>query len=126
MNVALWIAAAVLAGVFAGAGAMKLAQTRAKLAAGGMSWVEDFSPGVIKAIGGLEVLAAIGLILPAVLDVATVLVRLAATGLVLLMIGAAVTHGRRHETPMFAVNVVLLAPAVFVAWGRFGPHSFGA
>ena len=60
-------------------------------------WVEDFSAGSIKAIGALEILAAVGLILPAVLDIAPVLVPLAALGLVLIMVGAAITRIRRHE-----------------------------
>jgi len=30
----------------------------------------------------------------------------------------------RKEWPFIAVNVVLIALAVFVAWGRSGPYSF--
>lgn len=55
--------------------------------ASGLGWAADFSPGTVKLIGQLEVLAAIGLIVPALLGVAPVLVPLAATGLVLLMVG---------------------------------------
>ena len=124
MNIVLWIIAIVLAVAFAGAGLMKLTQPKEKLAASGMGWTEQFSPGAIKAIGALEVLAAIGLILPAVLDIAPVLVPLAALGLVLMMIGAAITHARRKENPMIGANVVLLILAAVVAWGRFGPYSF--
>jgi hypothetical protein len=58
------------------------------------------------------------------LGIAPVLVPLAAVGLVLLMVGAAITHVRRKELPLVAVNVVLLALAAVVAWGRFGPFSF--
>ena len=123
MNIVLWIIAIVLAVAFAGAGLMKLTQPKEKLAASGMGWTEQFSPGVIKAIGALEVAAVIGLILPAVLDIAPVLVPLAALGLVLMMIGAAVTHARRKENPMIGVNVVLLILAAVVAWGRFGPYA---
>ena len=71
-------------------------------------FTEDFSPGVIKMIGALEVLAAVGLILPAALDIVPVFVALAATGLVLLMIGAMVTHARRKEYQNIGVNVILL------------------
>ena len=124
MNIVLWIIAIVLAVAFAGAGLMKLTQPKEKLAASGMGWTEQFSPGAIKAIGALEVLAAIGLILPAVLDVVPVLVPLAALGLVLMMIGAAITHARRKENPMIGANLVLLILAAVVAWGRFGPYSF--
>jgi len=124
MNIILWIIAAVLAVAFLAAGAMKVAQPKAKLLESGMGWVEDFSAGAVKAIGALEVLAAVGLILPAALDIFPVLVPLAALGLVLLMAGAAVTHLRRNESQMIAVNAVLLALAAIVAWGRFGPYSF--
>jgi uncharacterized membrane protein YphA (DoxX/SURF4 family) len=125
MNVVLWILAGVLAVAFLFAGVTKLTQPKEKLAQN-MGWVEDFSPGVVKLIGALEVLAAIGLILPAALDIVPVLVPLAATGLVLLMIGAAITHARRKEAPMIAINAVLLVLALVVAWGRFGPYSFTA
>jgi uncharacterized membrane protein YphA (DoxX/SURF4 family) len=125
MNVVLWIVAGVLAAAFLVAGLTKLIQPKEKLA-GQMGWVEDFSPGVIKLIGGLEVLAAVGLILPAALDIVPVLVPLAAVGLVVLMAGAAITHLRRHEPQMVVINAVLLLLAVVVLWGRFGPYSFTA
>ncbi|MCU7722478.1 DoxX family protein [Actinoplanes sp. KI2] len=124
MNVVLWIIAGLLAAAFAAAGVMKLSQSKEKLAASGMAWTEDFSPGMVKLIGALELLAAVGLILPALLGVAPVLVPLAATGLALVMVGAIATHARRKEHQAIAVNVVLLVLAVFVAWGRFGPYSF--
>ncbi len=124
MNIVLWIIAGILAVAFLGAGLMKLTQPKEKLAASGMGWTEQFPAGAIKAIGALEVAAAIGLILPALLDIAPILVPLAALGLVLMMIGAAITHTRRKENPMIGINVVLLALAAVVVWGRFGPHAF--
>ena len=124
MNVVLWIVAGVLAAAFLASGLMKLAQPKKKIVDSGMGWAEDFSDGAVKGIGALEVLGALGLILPAVFDVATVLVPIAATGLALIMLGAAVTHARRHESQMVVVNVVLLLLAAFVAWGRFGPYAF--
>lgn len=126
MNIVLWIIAGVLAAAFAAAGAMKLVQPKEKLATSGMAWTEDVSPGVIKLIAALEVLAAIGLILPAALGIAPVLVPLAAVGLVLVMIGAIVPHARRKEAQSIGVNVVLLLLAAVVVWGRFGPYSFGS
>jgi uncharacterized membrane protein YphA (DoxX/SURF4 family) len=124
MNIVLWVLAALLAFVFLGAGAMKLTQSKDKLAANpNMAWTGQFSAGTIKLIGLLEVLAAIGLILPAVLDIASALVPLAAVGLVLLMIGAALTHARRKENQAAVINVVLLVLAAAVAVGRFGPYA---
>ena len=72
MNTVLWIVAGLLALVFLGAGLMKALRPKEALATSGLAWVEDFSPAMVKTIGGLEVLAAIGLILPAVLDIAPV------------------------------------------------------
>ena len=124
MDIALWIIAGLLAIAFLAGGVVKLIQPKEKLAASGMGFAEDFSAGAVKAIGILEVLAAVGLILPAALDIAPVLVPLAAVGLVLLMVGAIITHLRRHEAQAIVVNLAVLALAVFVAWGRFGPQSF--
>jgi uncharacterized membrane protein YphA (DoxX/SURF4 family) len=124
MNVFLWIAAGMLAAVLLAAGASKLTKSRADLAASGQGWAEDFSPGTVKAIGVLEVLAAIGLVLPALLGIAPILVPLAATGVVLLMIGAAVTHARRREYKNIGVNAILAALALIIAITRFGSFSF--
>lgn len=124
MNIALWIAASVLALLFLASGAGKALQPKEKIVAKSGAWAEDFSPASLTFIGVVEVLGALGLILPAVLDIATVLVPVAAVGLALVMALAAVVHGRRRETQQVVFNVVLLAVAVFVAWGRFGPHSF--
>jgi hypothetical protein len=125
LNLALWIVAGLLAGVFVVSSSAKLVVPKEKLATvplGG--WTGDASVGFVKALGALELLAAAGLILPAALDIAPVLVPLAATGAVLLMVGAMITHLHRHEAVGVVLNLVYLALAAFVAWGRFGPESF--
>jgi len=126
MNVALWIVAAVLATAYLVGGAAKLVVPKERIAATGRGgrWVEDFGAGTVKAIGAFEVLGALGLILPAVLDIAPVLVPLAALGLAIIMAGAAITRVRRREFTLMVVDLVYLALAAFVAWGRFGPASF--
>ena len=123
MNIALWVIAVVLAVAFAGAGLLKLTKPKEELAES-MDWVEDFSPSTIKLIGAVEVLGAIGLVLPAALDIAPVLSPLAAAGLAVTMALAAVVHARRKELPMIGVNLVLGGLALFVAIMRFGPESF--
>ena len=124
MNLALWIMAIVLAAVFAGSGLMKQFVPKDKLVTSGQGWAQDFSPTSIRLIGLAEILGAIGLVLPAAVHIAPVLVPLAAIGLILVMVGATVVHARRNEPMNIAVNVVLIALAAFVAWGRFGPYSF--
>ncbi|MFE4312199.1 DoxX family protein [Streptomyces sp. NPDC056891] len=126
MNLALWIITGLLAVAYLAGGAFKLVTPKEKIASSGPSarWVDDFSGSGVKAIGALEVLAAVGLVLPAVLDIAPVVVPLAALGLVLLMLGATVTRIRRHETNYMVVDLVYIVLAGFVVWGRFGPESF--
>jgi hypothetical protein len=124
VHLVLWIIAGLLAAAFAAAGAMKVARPKEKLASSGMAWVEGFSANTVKLIGALELAAAVGLIVPALVGIAEVLVPLAALGLVLLMIGAAMTHARRGENANIGVNVVLLLLAAVVVWGRFGPYAF--
>jgi uncharacterized membrane protein YphA (DoxX/SURF4 family) len=123
METAIWIVQGVLAALFAFAGFAKVAQPKDKLRASGQAWVDDFSQRQVTMIGVLELLAAVGLILPSALDIAPVLTPLAACGLVMLMLGAAATHLRRGEIRYLPVNLLLLALALFVAIERFGPHS---
>lgn len=123
MNIVLWIIAVVLAAAFAAAGVMKATTPKEKLAQN-MGWVEDFSAGTIKLIGVVEVLGAVGLVLPAALDIAPVLTPLAAGGLAVMMVLAAVVHARRKEYPLIGVNVVLGGLALLVAIMRFGPQAF--
>ncbi|WP_329623373.1 DoxX family protein [Streptomyces sp. NBC_01255] len=128
MNLALWIITGLLAAAYLLGGAFKVITPKEKIAASGASarWTEDFSAGGIKTIGALEVLAAVGLVLPALLGTAPILVPLAALGLVLMMAGAAIVRIRRHETTYMVVDLAYLALAAFVVWGRFGPESFTA
>ena len=65
------------------------------------------------------------LVLPAVLDVATVLVPMAAIGLALTMVGAVIVHLRHREGLGAAMPAVVLGVlCVVVAWGRLGPYAF--
>lgn len=123
MNVAIWIVTVALAAVFALAGFSKLTQPKEGLVER-MAWAEAFPEWGLKGIGAAELLGAIGLILPAVFDIATWLVPAAAFGLALVMVGAAITHLRRKEYSMIAANAVLFAAAVFVAVERTGPNPF--
>ena len=118
MSTALWIVQGVLAAAFLVAGSMKLTRSKDQLA-DSMGWVDQFEQSHIRGIGAAEIAGALGLVLPGLTGVAPVLTPVAAVGLVALMVGAAITHARRGELPMIAVNVVLAAMAAFVAWGRF-------
>ena len=123
METALWIAQVLLAAIFLLTGTTKLTQPRLKMAAGPMRWAADVTDRQFRTIGLLEVLGAIGLILPAALGIAPLLTSLAAVGLVLVMVGAIYTHVRYDETERLAVPIVVLALALFVALEGFGTYS---
>lgn len=119
MDLALWIAAGLLAAVALVGGATKTFVPKEKLAAQrGGEWTRNFSAGFVRALGILELLAAVGLILPAVLDIAPVMVAVTALCWILLMIGAMVTHGRLGQSKLVLVNSVYLALAAFIAGGH--------
>jgi hypothetical protein len=126
MNVALWIVAGLLAAVFVVASTTKMFVPREKIMVAGAAaqWVQDFSPAALRAIGAVEVLGAVGLILPAALDIAPVLVPVAAVGAALLFASAVTMRLRRGERVTIVPDLIYLAMAVFVAVGRFGPESF--
>lgn len=118
MNTVLWAVQILLALVFATAGVMKLVRSKEKLATN-MAWVDGFESGHIKLIGALEVLGALGLILPAVTGILPILTPLAALGLALTMVGAIITHLRRQEYTHIIGPVILMLLSLFVAYGRF-------
>ena len=64
METALWIVQTLLAALFLATGMTKLTQPRLKMAAGPMAWAEDVTDVQFRTVGLLEVLGALGLILP--------------------------------------------------------------
>lgn len=128
MNTALWIVAGLLAVVYVGSGGLKVIARKETIAATGPAagWTEGFKPGTIKTIGVFEVLGGLGLILPPALGIAPDLMPLAALGLAMIMVGAAVTRISRHEYTLMTVDLAYLVLISFVLWGRLGPEAFVA
>ncbi|MDQ3789700.1 MAG: DoxX family protein [Actinomycetota bacterium] len=127
MNLALWIVTGLLAAVALLGGMTKSFLPKEKLAAAhGGEWTANVSTGFVRTLGVLELLAAVGLIVPAVVDVAPVMVPVTAVCWILLMIGAMITHGRLGQYKLVLLNVAYLAMAAFIAWGRFDLAPFGA
>lgn len=114
MLIALWILNGILALLFLAAGSMKVARSRDALAAQGMTYVEDFADPTIKAIGAVEIVGALGLILPLLTGIAPILTPLAAVGLAITMLVAVAVHVRRKEsaTPSIVLAVLAAASAV--------------
>ena len=117
MNIALWVAQGLLAAAFFMAGFMKITTPIDDLAANGMSFVNTFSEGMVRFIGISEVLGGIGLIFPAWLRIKPILTPIAAIGLAIVMVSAAIYHISVDEPPV--PNIILFLLASFVVWGRF-------
>lgn len=121
MDAVLWVVQWVVAVAFAIAGVAKLGQPADRLVAdANMGWI-DGGDAVQRArvAGGFEVLGALGLVLPGLLDVATFLTPLAGFGLAALMgLAAGTVHAPRGERQMIAINAVLGMLALVVALGR--------
>ena len=118
MNIVLWIIQGLLALAFLVAGVLKATQPIAKLTPN-MPWVKDVRAAWPRFIGTCETLGALGLILPGVTHIQTWLTVVAAGGLALVMVDAAMFHTRRREYAMIAVNAVLFVLAVLIVYGRW-------
>lgn len=120
MNIALWVAQGLLAFVYLAAGGLKVIRSREQLVATGrLDWMKDHSDAAVKAVGAIEILGALGLILPEATGIVRILTPIAAVGLVIVQIGALHVHLTRNERQPLPTNVLLLLLAAFVALGRF-------
>jgi hypothetical protein len=120
LNIALWTAQGLLAFVYLAAGALKIIRSRKQLVATGrLDWMKDNSDAAVKAVGAVEILGALGVILPEATGVARILTPIAAVGLVIVQIGALRVHLTRNERQPLPINVILLLLAAVVAIGRF-------
>lgn len=123
MEITYWITASLLALVYLAAGAQKSTRTQAKLVEAGMAWAADLPLPMVRFIGVMELLGAVGLILPPLLDIAPALGPTAAVGLGVLQVGAIITHVTRREPKVLPMNLVLLALSAaaavtgFNVWG---------
>lgn len=116
----LWAAALMAALLYLLAAYWKLFWPIDRLA-GMMRWPGDVSPGFVRAIGLVDLAAALGLVLPLATGILIVLTPLAALGSVVLQVLAIGFHGRRGETRQtVGLNLLLLLLGAFVLWGRRG------
>ncbi|MEW6211827.1 MAG: DoxX family protein [Acidobacteriota bacterium] len=107
-NIALWVIQALLAAFFALQGAMKLGGGE-EVVANFQRW--GFPDKFYLLIGGLEILGGIGLLIPRTTIYA-------AAGLVIIMIGAAITHITHGEAAMLPMPIIPLLLLAAVAYLR--------
>jgi uncharacterized membrane protein len=119
LNIILWIIQGVLAVFFLMAGVMKLGTPKDKLE-DRQPWAKDYTRTQILGIGALEILGALGLILPGATNTMPGLTVIAAAGLGIMMVAAAWVHLRRGEMRNVAFNILLVVLCGFVAFARYG------
>ncbi|XVQ16101.1 DoxX family protein [Spirillospora sp. CA-255316] len=115
MEISYWIVAALLAVFYLYAGGKKITQSQDRLRPM-MGWVDTVPMPLVRLIGVLEVLGAVGLILPPLTGIASWVAIAAAIGLVLIQVGGIAVHVSRGEARLIWLNVVLLATAAAIIW----------
>jgi hypothetical protein len=115
VEIAYWILGGLLALFFLYAGGKKVVQTKEQLEPM-MGWVDTVPMPLVRTIGVLEVLGAVGLILPPSTGIAPELAIAAAIGLALVQVGGTILHLSRGEARVIGLNIALLAAAVVTAW----------
>lgn len=123
MNIVLWVLQGMIALMFAMTGFMKLSKSKQDLkkqGGGRMDWADDVSGSNLKLIGSLELLAAMGIIVPHLTGILPWLTPLAAIGIICIMIGAMTLHIKRGDGKQAIIpTAFLLLMTAFVAYGRF-------
>lgn len=116
LHVLLWIAQIVMAIGFIWAGATKLFMPADKLAA---MWPWTAKNGMLVIVTGvIDLLAGIGLVLPALMHNRKAMTVFAASGIILLMIAASIFHISRGEASLIGVNIFFAVMALLIVWGR--------
>jgi hypothetical protein len=110
-----WVVAALLALFYLYAGGLKLVRRREQLQPV-MGWVDIVPMAGVRAVGAVEVVDAVGLILPALTGIAPGLALAAAAGFAVLQLLAGALHLARRETQDLWLTGVLLLLAGLAAW----------
>ncbi|WP_328321295.1 DoxX family protein [Streptomyces sp. NBC_00388] len=119
MDIAYWVIAGLLACFYLYAGVVKLIRSP-DLLRPMMAWVDRVPLPAVRALGGIEVLGAAGLLLPPATGVAPWLALAAAIGFMLLQIGAIAVHltGDDRRIGLNAGLIATTAVTVWLAAGR--------
>ncbi len=116
----LWIAQILVSGIFLFSAYLKLS-TPIDALAQMMPWTGEASETFVRAIGLVDLAGGFGIIVPTLTRIAPRLTAWAAGGCVVLQILAAGFHVWRGEFTNVPLNILLLALAAFVLWGRTRP-----
>lgn len=120
MESIVFISQCALAAIFGFSGILKIMEPIDKLLISGLSWVARFSVNTVRLIGFLEILGALGLVLPDRLHMGAAAVPLAAGCLSCMMLLALIHHLRHKEFQMMLFSGLLLATNLFVVYAKIG------
>ena len=117
LHVSLWVVQVLLAFLLMLGAIMKFMPV--EKVAPIMPWMGQVPEWVLRLLGMVDLLGAVGLILPALLRIKPLLTPIAALGIIVLMICASIFHVSRGEASKIGFNIFMIAMAAFIAWGRF-------
>jgi hypothetical protein len=120
ISIALWIVQGLLTLTFAGTGIWKLTTPIPELAAK-MPWMGQVSPSFLYLTAAFDIVGGVGVLLPSITRIQPGLTVRAALGCASLQASAIVFHFSRGEGANTPFNFLLVALALFVAWGRRSP-----
>lgn len=107
VDIMVWGLQGILMGIFLYFGASKLFLSQEAIAKK-VSWAHDYSKTTLNLFGVLEIIGALGLVLPYRLDIFPILTPMAATGLAMMMGGSIGVHLRRDEIKMIFINILMI------------------
>lgn len=116
-NVLLWIAQILISTSLLWAACIKLFQPIEQLEIM-WPWTGDIPSGFVRLTGVIDLLGALGVILPSVFRFKPILAPIAAIGIILLMIAASIFHISRGEGSQIGFNIVFALIAAFISYGR--------
>src|SRR6476619_4348911 len=122
MNIVLWILQILLALLFLFSGGVKFVMPVAEMT---KQMKIPLSGAFIHFIGVVEILGALGLVLPALLKIKPILTPLAAIGLTIIMIGAVAITIAGGDAAQSITPLIVGILCAFVAYGRLRLRPIG-
>jgi uncharacterized membrane protein len=117
LNASLWLAQCLVFAGFTAIGLMKLLKPIPELAAM-WPWTGQLPAGAVRSLGVIDIAGGVGVLFPALTRIKPGLTAVAALCAVALQLCAITFHILRGEIAVTPFNLVYLALAAFIFWGR--------
>lgn len=119
MEIALWIVQILAGFIYIYTAVMLLTQTREQVVDKGLGVIANFDRRFLKLIGLLQLLGAIGMILPHRLNILPFLSPIASICLLILMIAAFIIHLRQNDIQGTVPSIITASLTIFILWQTF-------